>query len=119
MADSQSLRPGTPVKKGANKENRPQSSSSTGAGTNNQSEAKQDANMADSQTLRPGTGVEDSPGRSEGGEKDTDAMGASGSIIDLAKEKAKDAKKEAEEADPAAGAEHAGTEWTAPGSSDS
>ncbi|KAK5128799.1 hypothetical protein LTR85_000132 [Meristemomyces frigidus] len=102
-----------------------------GSGTNNEPEDKQDENMADSQALRPGTGEEEPAGEEEGGDEDPDAMGKSGSIIDLAKERAKDARKEAEKGekeseqslfdgeDPAAGAEADGAQWKPPGATES
>ncbi|KAK3074220.1 hypothetical protein LTR53_003507 [Teratosphaeriaceae sp. CCFEE 6253] len=113
---------------------------------NNESEEQQDANMEGSQALRPGN-VEDEqpepsdqrPGKpSEGDEAptqktadkpsddvDSDAMGQSGSIIDMAMEKANDARKDAEtevggemkkeSEDPTAGAEASGQQWEPPG----
>lgn len=75
-----------------------------------QSEQKQEVNLADSQALRPGTGTE--AVRPESTEQDSkqsdtyasvaslndpDAMGKSGTIIDLVSDKAENAKEEAEE----------------------
>ncbi|KAK3665447.1 hypothetical protein LTR22_003677 [Elasticomyces elasticus] len=154
MADSQAVREGEKAggkasKKGGEKSGGAggkaggdkKSQSKNGGGEsvedNNEPEEKQEANMADSQALRPGTGVEkktasksaqveDKSAKSsnEDDEKDSDAMGQSGSIIDLAKEKANEARKEAEskeglkgidEEDPTAGAEPSGNQWKAPG----
>ncbi|KAK4542658.1 hypothetical protein LTR36_006230 [Oleoguttula mirabilis] len=99
-----------------------QGSRSLGSGTNNEPEQKQDENMADSQALRPGAGEEKPQGEDEGGDEDPDAMGKSGSIIDLTKERARDARKEAEGSkdlfdgkNPAAGAEEDGSPWKPPG----
>jgi len=79
---------------GEGKENQPP----LGHGANNESEEKQEANMDDSQAIRPGDSIEPAQsGEGTGGEEDTDAMGKSGSIIDLTKEKVKDAKQSAEE----------------------
>ncbi|KAK0285132.1 hypothetical protein LTR35_005334 [Friedmanniomyces endolithicus] len=112
------------------------------AGANNETEEKQDANMETSQALRPGTdheeqGSTDKKATKEQGstdkkateepkeEQDSDAMGQSGSIIDMAMEKANDARKEAEsggkeekEEDPTAGAEPSGQQWRPPGVGD-
>ncbi|KAK3670973.1 hypothetical protein LTR78_009089 [Recurvomyces mirabilis] len=119
------------------------------AESQNESEEQQDANMADSQAVRPGDTVEkseqpkgkdDSKAQSgdqsgdkkdEGNDKkeddddnDTDAMGKSGSIIDIAQEKAKEAQTEAKEArheeeeDPAKGAEPSGEQWKSPNDGD-
>lgn len=78
---------------GDDKNKEDQGAGSLGSGANNQPKVKQDENMADSKALRPGASEEN-----EGDDEDPDAMGKSGSIIDLAKEKAKDAGKEAEKA---------------------
>ncbi|KAK5704776.1 hypothetical protein LTR17_021589 [Elasticomyces elasticus] len=130
-------------KTGGDKKSQSKNSGGESREDNNEPEEKQEANMAGSQALRPGTSVEevDSEGRkaasksgqgedksaktsNEDDEKDSDAMGQSGSIIDLAKEKANEARKEAEskeglkgidEEDPTAGAEPSGNQWTAPG----
>ncbi|KAK3117856.1 hypothetical protein LTR53_000406 [Teratosphaeriaceae sp. CCFEE 6253] len=125
---------------------KPQTSSGdepeSGHDANNESEEKQDANMEASQALRPGN-VEDEQAdpsdnnrdKSSEGEQartektpgkpsddvDSDAMGQSGSIIDMAMEKANDARKDAEgglekeSEDPTAGAEASGQQWEPPG----
>ncbi|GAB7361824.1 hypothetical protein MBLNU230_g1866t1 [Neophaeotheca triangularis] len=66
--------------------------------TNAESEKKQEANMAESQDLRPGTGGKATEEEKQAGASDdTDAMGQSGSIVDVAAEKAEEAKEEAKE----------------------
>ncbi|KAI7480460.1 hypothetical protein KC351_g7007 [Hortaea werneckii] len=93
--DAPGLLPTTPRKS-------PEKSAAHTAG--NQSEPKQDENIAASQPVRPGASEEgnvkgDAPlgvGREDSKEQDDDpdAMGKSGSIIDLAKEKAEDVIKD-------------------------
>ncbi|KAH9827411.1 putative fatty acid elongation protein 4, partial [Teratosphaeria destructans] len=65
-----------------------------GSGARNESEDKQDANLDETKAVRPGDDAPASPSTSRTAKEEdesTDAMGKSGSIIDLSKEKAKDA----------------------------
>ncbi|KAF2764502.1 hypothetical protein EJ03DRAFT_355701 [Teratosphaeria nubilosa] len=70
-----------------------------GSGARNEPEEKQDANLDETKAVRPGDGEPDSMTASGTGNDDdesTDAMGKSGSIIDLSKEKAKDSADKAD-----------------------
>lgn len=104
-SDAPGLLPATPKKgKSGKKGKSPNPGNGIGAGANNESKAKQDDNMSSSKSTRPGAtgdGDNDTPAgiaSAQGGRDNTDAMGQSGSIIDLAREKASDAADEAEKA---------------------
>jgi hypothetical protein len=103
------------------------------SGAGDESEKKQDENIEASQDLRPGADAEEgaqqgdqNDKKPEDEEENSDAMGQSGSIIDMAKEKANDASDAAKdkeekknEEDPTAGALPAGEQWKPPGSMES